>query len=59
VLETAPKKHLDDLSALGIACCHLAGNYLPIMAVDGPAKRREWQSEIRPSHWDKKKREKN
>lgn len=34
------KKHLDDLSTIGIGCCHLAGNYLPIRAVDGPAKKK-------------------
>lgn len=31
---------LDDLSTLGIGCCHLAGNYLPFRAVDGPAKKK-------------------
>lgn len=35
------KKLLDDLSTLGIGCCHLAGNYLPIRAVDGPAKKKK------------------
>lgn len=42
------RKHLDDLSALGIACCHLTGNYLPLRAVDRPTNRWEWQSGIRP-----------
>ena len=35
------KKLLDDLSTLGIGCCHLAGNYLPIRAGDGPAKKKK------------------
>lgn len=35
------KKHLDDLSTLGIGCCHLAGNYLSVRAVDGPAKKKK------------------
>ena len=51
----APQKHLDDLSALGIDCCHLAGNYLPIIAVDGSVKRREWQAKIRPSRQGRKR----
>lgn len=54
------KKLLDDLSTLGIGCCHLAGNYLPIRAVDGPAKKKKrgWQSKIRPSHQDGGRRKK-
>lgn len=32
-----------DLSTFGIDCCHMAGNYLTIEAVDGPERRGEWQ----------------
>lgn len=45
---TKKKKNLDDLSTLGIGCCHLAGNYLPVRAVDRPPKKKRWQSKIRP-----------
>lgn len=52
------KKHLDDLSTFRIGGCHLAGNYLPIRVVDGPAKKKGWQSKIRPSHRDRERQKK-
>ena len=53
------KQHLDDLSTFRIGGCHLAGNYLPIRAVDGPAKKKGWQSKRpRPSHRDGERQKK-
>lgn len=41
---------------LSKCCCHLAGNYLPIRTVDGPTKKKEWQSKIRPRLLRKEKK---